>query len=97
MEDLELATDLGEGAKMASKELTVEEMLPLVGECETFQKLLVITFMVTIFAASFQSVMPSFIALTPTWKCVATNGTDCPWNGSFCFCVFVLFLPPLFN
>ena len=90
MENLEMETDSKEEVKVVPKELTVEEMLPLIGECGIFQKLLVITFMVTIFAASFQSVLPSFIALTPTWKCVATNGTDCPWNGSFFFVSFFI-------
>ena len=93
MENLEMATDSKEEAKMASKDLTVEEMLPLIGECGIFQKLLVITFMAAMFAVSMQCVLPSFIALTPTWKCAATNSTDCLWNGTFF--VFFSFLPPL--
>ena len=91
MENLELVTDSKEEAKMVSKELTVEEMLPLIGECGTFQKLLVIIFMAAMFAVGMQGVLPSFIALTPTWKCAGTNSTDCLWNGTFF--AFLLFSP----
>ena len=88
MENLEMETDSKEEVKVVPKELTVEEMLPLIGECGTFQKLLVMTFMAAMFAVSMQSVLPSFIALTPTWKCVGTNSTDCRWNGTFFFLLF---------
>ena len=64
------------------RELTVEQILPLVGDNGKFQKLLLVCFMMTLFATFTQPLLSFFITLTPSWRCVG-NSTVCPWNGTF--------------
>ena len=63
------------------RELTVEQMLPYIGEFGIYQKLLVVSFALVIFATSMQPVLCTFFTLTPTWSC-KENNTMCPWNGT---------------
>ena len=83
--DMESQKNESEGGK----EHTVEQILPLIGENGLYQKLLTIGFTAAIFAAAAQPVLSVFMTLTPTWKCVANNGTSgnksrqCIWNGTF--------------
>ena len=64
------------------KELTVEQILPMVGENGKFQKLLTACFTITLFAIFTQPLLSFFITLTPRWTCVE-NSTLCLWNGTF--------------
>ena len=67
--------------KIRPKELTIEQMLPLIGEKGLFQKLLVIGFTTALFGTSMQPVIVTFITLTPDWKCVE-GSTVCPWHNT---------------
>ena len=64
------------------RELTVEQILPLVGDNGKFQKLLLVGFMMTLFATFTQPLLSFFITLTPRWRCVE-NSTVCQWNGTY--------------
>ena len=65
--------------KNKPKELTVEQMLPHIGDNGTFQKLLVVGFTITLFVTSMQPVLCTFITLAPDWRCVE-NSTECTWK-----------------
>ena len=63
----------------SSSHLTVDEILPYIGEFGRFQWLLEAVFCIMIIPQTFQSLMMYFAALTPTWKCVS-NSTICLLN-----------------
>ena len=65
--------------------MTFDEIFPLIGENGMFQKLLVLTFAVTLLGIGMQPVLATFITLTPTWQCTGNGSTssECPWNGTF--------------
>ena len=79
---VEMEMDLKEDEEVLSNELTVEQMLPLIGGYGMFQKLLVVGLAGILFATGTQCVLGTFITLTRTWECVR-NSTECSWNGTF--------------
>ena len=60
-------------------ELTVEQILPHIGDNGTFQTLLVVGFTSALFVVSMQPVLCTFITLAPDWRCVE-NSTVCTWK-----------------
>ena len=62
--------------------LSMDEVLPMIGEFGKFQILLEIAFCIMIFPVSMLVLIPYFAQHNPPWQCV-NNSTICPHNGTF--------------
>lgn len=62
--------------------LSMDEVLPLIGEFGKFQILLEVAFCVMIFPGSMLVLIPYFVQHIPPWQCVR-NSSICTYNGTF--------------
>ena len=69
------------GGRPRTLTLTIDEILPYVGECERFQKLLVAIVSLLFFIVGYQTVFVFFTTMIPTWKCL--NATHCVLNKTY--------------
>lgn len=67
---------------MEKRYLSIEDMLPLVGEFKLFQWILDSMFCIMMIPSTLQVLIMYFAALNPTWRC-AMNSTMCLSNATF--------------
>ena len=65
-----------------TNQLSMDEVLPLIGEFGKYQTMLEIAFCIMTFPGSMLVLIPYFAQHNPPWQC-STNSTICPYNGTF--------------
>eukprot|EP00795_Rhopilema_esculentum_P001190 gene1190-15553_t len=69
-------------SNIPTEPLSIDDVLPLIGEFGKFQILLEIAFCIMVFPGSMLILIPYFAQHNPPWMCIA-NSTVCRLNGTY--------------